>query len=86
MRDRLLSWLDDADQADGIVLDKSTANAGGIVNAVAIVKVQASRDYPGEDLLNDIVVGTAVNQTTGEIVIYLNPYVWVAASQSSSSF
>jgi hypothetical protein len=26
-------------------------------------------------MLNDIVVGTAITTTTGEIVIYLNPYV-----------
>jgi hypothetical protein len=52
------------------------ANAGGLVNAVAIGKVEASTDYPYVDALNDIVVGTAINNTTGEIVIYLNPYVW----------
>jgi hypothetical protein len=33
-------------------------------------------DYPSKDLLNDVVVGTEISGTTGEIVIYLNPYVW----------
>ena len=52
------------------------ANAGGVVNALAIGKVEKSVDYKAQDPLNDIVVGTAITETTGEIVIYLNPYVW----------
>jgi hypothetical protein len=52
------------------------ANAGGAVNDIAIRKIEASRDYPDMDYLNDIVVGTAITTTSGEIVIYLNPYVW----------
>jgi hypothetical protein len=60
------------------------ANAGGLVNAIAIRKVQASRDNPESDLLNDIVVGTAVSQTTGEIVVYLNPYVWTVTQTTAN--
>ena len=52
------------------------ANTGGVVNAVAIQKVEASRNDPYNDPLNDIICGTAVSSTSGEIVIYLNPYVW----------
>jgi prepilin-type N-terminal cleavage/methylation domain-containing protein len=52
------------------------ANAGGLVNAVSIVKVEATKDNADSDLLNDIVCGTAKTTTSGEIVIYLNPYVW----------
>jgi len=52
------------------------ANTGGLVNAVSIVKVEASKDHPDYDLLNDIVCGTAKTATSGEVVIYLNPYVW----------
>ncbi len=51
-------------------------NTGGVVNAVAVQKIEASRDHPEYDPLYDIVCGTAVNSTSGEIVIYLNPYVW----------
>lgn len=54
----------------------SDANAGGKVATVAIAKVETSRDTPEYDPLNDIVVGTAITNTTGAIVIYLNPYVW----------
>ncbi len=52
------------------------ANTGGVVNAIAIRKVEASRDRPEDDPLNDVVCGTAISATSGEIVIYLNPYVW----------
>lgn len=54
----------------------SDANAGGQVTAVAIAKIEQTRDNPEKDLLNDIVVGTAVTEFSGEIVLYLNPYVW----------
>jgi hypothetical protein len=46
------------------------------VNAVSIVKVEATKDHADSDLLYDIVCGTAKTTTSGEIVIYLNPYVW----------
>jgi len=52
------------------------ANTGGLVNAVSIVKIEASKDHADSDLLNDIVCGTAKTTTSGEIVVYLNPYVW----------
>jgi hypothetical protein len=52
------------------------ANTGGAVNAVSIAKLEANRDDPAHDLLNDIVCGTAIDGASGAIVIYLNPYVW----------
>ncbi len=52
------------------------ANAGGAVNDIAIRRIETSRDHPEYDFLNDIVVGTAISATSGEIVLYLNPYVW----------
>jgi hypothetical protein len=51
------------------------ANTGGTVNAIAIGKIESSTDTPDTDLLYDIVVGTAITATTGDIIIYLNPYV-----------
>jgi prepilin-type N-terminal cleavage/methylation domain-containing protein len=54
----------------------SDANVGGTVTALAVGKVEAPWTAPSSDLLNDIICGTAVTSTTGEIVIYLNPYVW----------
>lgn len=73
-------WFCDpeADPADIMPPTESwaDANTGGLVNAIAIQKVEASKDRPEDDLLNDIVVGTAISPTSGEIVIYLNPYVW----------
>jgi hypothetical protein len=50
------------------------ANAGGSVNAVAIGKLQCSQDTPDNDPLNDIVAGTATSASTGDLVIYMNPY------------
>lgn len=50
------------------------ANAGGAVNALAIGKVECSQDYPDSDPLADIVAGTATSTSTGDLVIYLNPY------------
>ncbi|HWN81620.1 MAG TPA: hypothetical protein VNM87_05970, partial [Candidatus Udaeobacter sp.] len=68
-----------AAQATGIIpTDESwaDANTGGIVNAIAVRKIEASANNPSIDLLNDIVCGTAISATSGEIVIYLNPFVW----------
>ena len=75
------SWFCDpqAATAAGIIPTQASwadANAGGAVNAVTIAKLEASRDDSGRDLLNDIVCGTAINGSSGAIVIYLNPYVW----------
>jgi hypothetical protein len=50
------------------------ANAGGSVNAVAIGKLECSQDHPDDDPLADIVAGTATSASTGDLVIYLNPY------------
>ena len=50
------------------------ANAGGSVNAVAVGRLECSQDQPSEDLLQDIVAGTATSASTGDLVIYLNPY------------
>jgi hypothetical protein len=50
------------------------ANAGGSVNAVAIGRLECSLDQPDEDALQDIVAGTATSASTGDLVIYLNPY------------
>jgi hypothetical protein len=50
------------------------ANAGGAVNALAIGKLECSQDYPDTDPLADIVAGTATSTSTGDLVIYLNPY------------
>jgi len=75
------AWFCDPSASDptGIIPANESwadANTGGVVNAVAIQKVEASRNDPWNDPLNDIICGTAVNSTSGEIVIYLNPYVW----------
>lgn len=48
---------------------------GGSVSAVAIGKLEASVANPDADILNDIVVGVAISSTSGEIDVYLNPYV-----------
>ncbi|KPJ60785.1 MAG: hypothetical protein AMJ46_04760 [Latescibacteria bacterium DG_63] len=53
------------------------AQTGGVVNAVAIARLECPGHYPYADPLNDVVVGTAVTDTSGEIVVYLNPYVWL---------
>jgi hypothetical protein len=53
------------------------AQTGGIVNAVSIARLECYGDHPYDDPLNDLVVGTAVTDTSGEIVVYLNPYVWL---------
>lgn len=50
------------------------ANAGGAVNALAIGKLECSQDNPDDDKLADIVAGTATSASTGNLVIYLNPY------------
>jgi len=50
------------------------ANAGGSVNAVAIGKLECSQDRLGDDPVPDIVAGTSTGASTGDIVIYLNPY------------
>ena len=78
---RVQAWFCDSQAAtpSEIIPDGeswSDANAGGSVTAVAIGKVEAPWTAPSSDLLNDIVCGTAITSTTGEIVIYLNPYVW----------
>jgi hypothetical protein len=52
------------------------ANVGGVVNAVAIARVGASRDHPEYDPLLDIIAGTATSSTSGEVVVYMNPYAW----------
>jgi hypothetical protein len=56
------------------VFNWSDANAGGSVNSLAIGKLQCGRDNPDDDALNDIVAGTATSASTGDLVIYLNPY------------
>ncbi len=78
---RVQSWFCDSEAATSSEIvpvgeSWSDANAGGTVTAVAIGKVEAPWTAPYLDLLNDIVCGTAITSTTGEIVIYLNPYVW----------
>jgi hypothetical protein len=50
------------------------ANAGGAVNAVAIGRLECSLGRPDDDPLPDIVAGTATSASTGDLVIYLNPY------------
>ena len=50
------------------------ANAGGAVNAVAIGKLECSQDRLNDDGLYDVVAGTATSASTGDLVIYLNPY------------
>jgi hypothetical protein len=56
------------------VISWSDANAGGSVNALAIGRLECSQDRLGDDALNDIVAGTSTSASTGDIVIYLNPY------------
>lgn len=56
------------------VFSWSDANAGGSVNALAIGRIECSQDRPGDDPLPDIVAGTATSASTGDLVIYLNPY------------
>ena len=50
------------------------ANAGGSVNAVAVGRLECSQDRLSDDPLQDIVAGTATSASTGDLVIYLNPY------------
>jgi len=52
----------------------SDANAGGAVNALSIGRLECSQDRPGDDPVPDIVAGTSTGASTGDIVIYLNPY------------
>ena len=52
----------------------SDANAGGTVNALAIGKLECSQDHLDQDPVPDIVAGTSTGASTGDIVIYLNPY------------
>jgi len=52
----------------------SDANAGGSVNAVSIGKLECSQDHLDQDPVPDIVAGTSTGTSTGDIVIYLNPY------------
>jgi hypothetical protein len=50
------------------------ANAGGTVNALAIARLECSQDNLSNDPVPDIVAGTSTGASTGDIVIYLNPY------------
>ena len=52
----------------------SDANAGGAVNALAIARLECSQDVLALDPVPDIVAGTSTGASTGDIVIYLNPY------------
>jgi hypothetical protein len=52
------------------------ASTGGAVKDIAIAKLETSQDTPHLDLLNDVIAGTSVSSSQGEVVIYLNPYVW----------
>ena len=73
------AWFTDPGGADNAIPDIeswSDANAGGQVQAVEIVKIEKGRYTFFEDPLYDIIAGTAVSATEGEIVLYLNPYVW----------
>jgi hypothetical protein len=68
----------DANAAAGAIIPNSfswaDANAGGSVNAVAIGKIECSLDHLDQDGLADVVAGTATSASTGDLVIYLNPY------------
>jgi hypothetical protein len=55
-------------------LSWADANAGGPVNALAIGRLECSQDVPDTDPVPDIVAGTSTGASTGDIVIYLNPY------------
>ena len=73
------AWFCDASSPDNVLPANESwadANVGGEVHAVEIVKVEYGAAEAYRDVLNDLVVGTAVSATEGEIVIYLNPYVW----------
>jgi hypothetical protein len=73
------SWFCNSSVSDDILPAAESwadANTGGVVNAIAVGKVETSGDTPDEDPLYDVIVGTAITSTTGEIVIYLNPYVF----------
>jgi len=67
---------DEPDQIMPTIDSWGDANTGGIVNALAIRKLEAPADRSYLDPLSDIVCGTAISATSGEIVIYLNPFVW----------
>jgi hypothetical protein len=54
----------------------SDANAGGAVMAVSVANIETSVTDPSWDPLGDVIVGTSINANSGEIVVYLNPYVW----------
>jgi type II secretory pathway pseudopilin PulG len=73
------AWFCDQHAPGGDVIpeNESWADAatGGEVNGIAIGKLECSQDNPHTDPLNDIVIGTAKNDSEGEIIIYLNPYV-----------
>jgi hypothetical protein len=68
----------DPDAAGGAIIPNvfswADANAGGSVNALAIGKLECSQDRLDDDPLNDIIAGTATSASTGDLVIYLNPY------------
>jgi hypothetical protein len=68
----------DANAASGAIIPDvfswADANAGGAVNAIAVGRIECSLDRPNEDPLLDIVAGTATSASTGDLVIYLNPY------------
>jgi hypothetical protein len=68
----------DPDGINGAIIPNTfswaDANAGGSVNALAIGKLECSQDAPDKDPLADIIAGTATSASTGDLVIYLNPY------------
>lgn len=73
------AWFVDPSNTGNIVPDMESwadANAGGKVHAVQIGKIEVPPSMAWADPLGDIVIGTEVSATTGEIVIYLNPFVW----------
>jgi prepilin-type N-terminal cleavage/methylation domain-containing protein len=72
------AYFCDPNAANGAIIPPiygwADANAGGSVNAVAIGKLECSQDHLDDDPLADIVAGTATGASTGDLVIYLNPY------------
>ena len=76
---RVEVWFADPSRGDDLLPDFpswSDANAGGEVKALEVAKLEVGLTNAGDDLLYDLVVGTSTSPTSGEIVIYLNPYVW----------
>ena len=76
----VLAWFCDPDAAQvTAIIPANTswgdANTGGSVNAVSLRQIEAPADNPALDQLSDIVCGTAISATSGEIVLYLNPFV-----------